>query len=152
MKRTRFKAIVAVVLALFASFWVQTASYAAKAKPPKYTAAQIEQVQRYAASAAELQNRLDELQTLIDQENWTFVRNLLRGPYGELRTITGRVVRNLQGPDRKAAQQAEDRLFKDLVSLDAAALEQNYEQAVKSYSAVVKDWDAFLSLVPNLAS
>jgi photosystem II protein PsbQ len=150
MKAKRYRAVLAVVVALLATLWVNTASYAAKIKAPTYKPAQLELIQRYVPPVAEMQDRLTQLEPLIDTEKWIDVRDFIHGPLGELRIRTGRVVRSLLGSDQKAAQQAEDSLFKHLLDIDTAAADRNYDQALSGYQAALQDLDKFLSLVPQV--
>ncbi len=153
MKTKRYRAVLAIFLAFVITFFSQGASYAAKSKTkaPVYKPAQIEQIQVYAPAVAAFGDKFTNVESLIEAEQWTDVRDYIHGPLGELRVSTGRVIRNLLGGDRKAAQEIENDLFKHMVDLDTSASAQNYDLCAKAYKAVLNDFAKFLSLVPQTA-
>jgi photosystem II protein PsbQ len=149
MAKPRYKAVLAVILILVATFWVTTASYAAKIKPPKYTAAQIEQIQAYVPPITEMQERMASIAPLIQDERWVDIDNFIHGPLGELRERMGRLSRNLKGSDQAAAKQIATSLFNHLVGIDTAAQDKDYGLASQNYDAALKDLERFLSLAPK---
>lgn len=125
---------------------------AAKVKKPlTYVPEQIEQIQGYATELQAMRDRLPELGLLIQQRDWTFARNLIHGPLGELRIKMQNVSRNLLLDAQPAARTLAKNVFNDLTALDLAAQNSNAGAAQREYSAVVKDFDAFLALVPEAA-
>ncbi len=125
---------------------------AAKVKKPlTYVPEQIEQIQGYATELQAMRDRLPELGLLIQQRDWTFARNLIHGPLGELRVKMQNVSRNLLPDAQPAARTLAKEVFNDLTALDLAAQNSNAAAAQREYSAVVKDFDAFLALVPEAA-
>ena len=120
-----------------------------KTKPATYTPEQLELIQGYADELAAARDRLPELADLIQKQNWTFTRNFIHGPYGELRTTMLNAARNLlpdaQAPARKAAKV----VFDNLVAIDQAAQDQNYKLAIRNYGETLRDFDAFLQLLPK---
>lgn len=148
MVMTRFRSILAVLLAFVTAFLVSCSSPTA-VKPPTYTTAQLEQIQQYVSEIESMRDRLPELAKLIQDENWVFVRNFIRGPLGELRAKMSLVERNLLPKEQPKAREQSKEVFEDLVAIDAAAQDQDYKTAIKSYAAIQKDVNAFLGLTPK---
>ncbi len=123
--------------------------HVAEAKPLSYTSAQIEEIQPYVTEVTALRDRLPELATLIEEQNWTFVRNFIHGPLGELRAKTAYISRSLRPEDQAKARELAKDTFKSLVAIDAAAASENYKLAVRSLDKTIKGLDAFLELLPQ---
>ncbi len=96
-----------------------------------------------------MRDRLPELQALIEKEDWTFVRNFIHGPLGELRVKMSAVTRDLLPNAQKPSRQAAKEVFDALVTIDRAADKADSELAVREYSKAVKAFDAFFQLVPQ---
>ncbi len=116
-----------------------------------YAPEQIEQIQGYATELQAMRDRLPELGLLIQQRDWTFARNLIHGPLGELRVKMQNVSRNLLPDAQPAARTLAKDVFDDLTALDLAAQNSNAVVAQRKYSAAVKDFDLFIALVPEAA-
>jgi photosystem II protein PsbQ len=146
------RSILPLVLALVAVLIVNLGNVAA-AKPPakaaSYTAEQIEQIQEYAAGLTEMRDRLPELANLIQTQDWTFARNFIHGPLGEIRFKMLYLSRNLLPADQKKARDLAKLVTDNLVAIDKAAERQDYAAAVRNYAETVRDLDAFLQLVPQ---
>ena len=144
----KYRSAVAFILMLITVMFVSF-SGVAEAKPLSYTTAQVEEIQTYAAEVSALRDRLPELATLVEKQNWTFVRNFIHGPLGELRTKMAYISRSLLPADQvKARDRARD-TFKSLVAIDAAAEKEDYKAAVRSLDKTIKGLDSFLELVPS---
>lgn len=144
----RYRSLLSLVLALVATFLVSCGSPSAK-QPPTYTQAQLSQIEIYVPRLTQMRDRLPELQAAISRESWFNVDNFIHGPLGELRQSLTRVSRNLLPADQKVANSLIDEVFQNLEDLDRAALDNNYQEAVVGYNALVKNLDAFLDLVPQ---
>lgn len=147
----RFRSILTVVLTITLAFLLSSGSpaLAAKAtKTPSYTPAQLEQIQRYATSVEELQNRMVEIPTLIQQQRWVDLKTFIHGPLGELRIRMARLARSLAPQSQKVAQQAAKDVFEHLVAIDEAADLGDATKAFRNYNEALKDLDAFFSLLP----
>ncbi|HEY9908131.1 MAG TPA: photosystem II protein PsbQ [Thermosynechococcaceae cyanobacterium] len=147
----KYRSVVSVLLA-FALILLLSLGAVAEAKPTKsttYTPDQLELIQGYAGELKAARDRLPELATLIQNQDWTFTRNFIHGPYGELRTTMLNVARNLlpdvQAPARKSAKL----VFDNLVAIDKAAQDQDYKTAIRNYGETLRDFDAFLQLIPK---
>lgn len=144
----KYRSAIAFVLMMITVTLVSLGSVA-EAKPLSYTTVQVEERQTYAADLVALHDRLPELATLVQEENWTFVRNFIHGPLGELRTKMAYVSRNLLPSDQVKARELAKETFKNLVAIDAAAEKEDYKLAVRSLGKTVNSLDSFLALVPN---
>ncbi|PSB29640.1 photosystem II protein PsbQ [Stenomitos frigidus] len=144
----KYRSAIAFILMLIAVTLVSF-SGVAEAKTLSYTTTQVEEIQTYTAEVVELRDRLPELATLVEKQNWTFVRNFIHGPLGELRTKMAYISRSLLPGDQvKARDRAKD-TFKNLVAIDAAAEKGDYKAAVRSLDKAIKGLDSFLELVPQ---
>jgi photosystem II protein PsbQ len=149
-----YRSVVACILALVTAFLLNVghAEAAKKVKqPPTYTAEQLEQIQAYAAELQTMRDRLPELAPLITRKDWTFTRNFIHGPLGELRIQMQNLSRTLLPDAQKSAQTLAKTVFDDLVAIDQAAQDNNYQVAIRKYASMTKDFDAFLALVPEAA-
>ncbi|UIE36597.1 photosystem II protein PsbQ [Leptodesmis sichuanensis] len=149
-----YRSVVACILALVTAFLLNVghAEAAKKVKqPPTYTAEQLEQIQAYAAELQTMRDRLPELAPLITRKDWTFTRNFIRGPLGELRIQMQNLSRTLLPDAQKSAQTLAKTVFDDLIAIDQAAQDNNYQVAIRKYASTIKDFDAFLALVPEAA-
>lgn len=144
----KYRSAIAFILMLITvtcvSFGCTTAT-----KPLSYTTTQVEEIQTYAAEVSELRDRLPELATLVEKQNWTFVRNFIHGPLGELRTKMVYISRNLLPDDQVKARDRAKETFKSLVAIDAAAEKEDYKAAVRSLDKTIKGLNSFLELVPQ---
>lgn len=148
---TKYRSILAVVFAVVAVFLIGL-SNPATAKPVKkltYTQEQLTEIQNYAGELTAMRDRLPELAELIQQKDWTFVRNFIHGPLGEIRIKMSQVTRNLLPDTQKKAREVAKDVADDLVDLDQAAAAANYQQAVRYYGEATKDLDAFFGLIPQ---
>ncbi len=141
----------ALVLLIVLAIGVGRVEAAKVKKPLTYVPDQLEQIQGYATELEVMRDRLPELGTLVQQRDWTFARNLIHGPLGELRVKMQNVSRNLLPDAQPAARKLAKEVFNDLSALDLAAQNSNAAVAQREYNAAVKDFDAFLALVPEAA-
>ncbi len=144
----RYRSILALVLAFVTAFLVSCGSPAAKV-PPTYTPAQIELIQQYVSSIDRSKNRLPELAKLIQEENWVFVRNFIRGPLGELRANISAVERRLLPNAQAKARETAKEVAESLELLDQAAQVRDYKAAIRDYAALQKNLNAFVELAPK---
>ncbi|MCL1474502.1 photosystem II protein PsbQ [Argonema antarcticum] len=144
----RYRSFLALVLAFLTAFLVSCGTPEVK-KPPTYTTAQSELIQQYVSGIEASRDRLPELAKLVQDENWVFVRNFIRGPLGELRSRIAGVERNLLPDARPKAREAAKELFESLVLIDQAAQNRNYKAAISNYAEIQKNLNAFLALAPK---
>jgi photosystem II protein PsbQ len=148
----RLRAILPLLLALVATVLVACGGPTVAKAPPTYTPEKIAQLDRYLTPIETARGRMSELESLIEKEDWVFVRNFIHGPLGELRGIMSFVARNLLPSEQGKASQTAGDLFEHLDRIDLAGKDRNYPLAVEQYQEAIKDFDAFLSLVPSEAS
>jgi photosystem II protein PsbQ len=145
---TRPRSIFALMMAFLMAFLVSCSSVEAKV-PTTYTAAQIQQIQRYVPTLTELRSRMDKLGTLIQQRNWVDTRTYIHGPLGDLRNTMKTVSASLLPKSQQQAVDLTKSLFTDLVNIDLAAKDLDYAKVTASYQKAVNDFDSFLQLIPK---
>lgn len=145
---TRPRSIFALMMAFLMAFLVSCSSVEAKV-PTTYTAAQIQQIQRYVPTLTEFRSRMDKLGTLIQKRNWVDTRTYIHGPLGDLRNTMKTVSASLLSSSQQQAVDLTKSLFTDLVNIDLAAKELDYAKITSSYQKAVNDFDTFLQLIPK---
>ncbi len=141
------RSIVAWMMALLVAF---LASCGSPAPPPTYSDAQLQQIEQYTAGIEALRDRMDELETFIQKDDWVNVGTFIHGPLGDLRSKTNYLTQSLLLPkDKEPVLDAAKEVFADLENIDVAALEANKSQALKDYREALADFDNFLGLVPK---
>ncbi|MEG4485025.1 photosystem II protein PsbQ [Microcoleus sp. D2_18a_B4] len=145
---TRPRSIFALMMAFLMAFLVSCSSVEAKV-PTTYTAAQIQQIQRYVPTLTEFRSRMDKLGTLIQKRNWVDTRTYIHGPLGDLRNTMKTVSGSLLPSSQQQAVDLTKSLFTDLVNIDLAAKELDYAKVTTSYQKAVNDFDTFLQLIPK---
>ena len=138
----------ALMMAFLMAFLVSCSSVEAKV-PTTYTAAQVQQIQRYVPTLTELRSRMDNLGTLIQKRNWVDTRTYIHGPLGDLRGAMKTVSASLLPKSQQQAVDLTKSLFDDLVNIDLAAKDFDYAKITSSYQKAVNDFDAFLQLIPK---
>jgi len=149
MFKASHRSILAIILAFVATVLVSCGGTPTVTKPPTYTPAQIEQIQQYASDLEKVQERLPELAKLIQEENWTFVKNFIRGPLGELRTKLSFIERNLLPKDKTKARDTSQELIEGLILIDEAADSRDYNKAIRNFGIVQRELRSFLELTPQ---
>ncbi|MEG4941080.1 photosystem II protein PsbQ [Microcoleus sp. F4-D5] len=145
---TRPRSIFALMMAFLMAFLVSCSSVEAKV-PTTYTAAQIQQIERYVPTLTEFRSRMDKLGTLIQKRNWVDTRTYIHGPLGDLRNTMKTVSASLLPSSQKQAVDLTKSLFADLVNIDLAAKDLDYAKVTASYQKAVNDFDSFLQLIPK---
>ncbi len=145
-----FRSLLSLMLVVLTTFLVSCGSPSATKAPPTYTAETIEQIQQLVVPIQSMRDRMTtELADLIDNEDWIYVRNLIHGPLGDLRYSMGYISRQLLPQDQKAAQELAQEVANDLDRIDSAAQEKDAVQVSVLYSKALRDFDAFLDLIPS---
>lgn len=141
------RSIVAWMMALLVAF---LASCGSPAPPPTYSDAQLQQIEQYTAGIVALRDRMDELQTLIQKDDWVNVGTFIHGPLGELRSKTNYLTQSLLLPkDKEPVLDAAKEVFVELEEIDVAAAAGNKKKAITDYREAVADFDTFLGLIPK---
>jgi photosystem II protein PsbQ len=143
-----YRSILAVILAMVTTFLVSCGNPKALT-PPSYSTEQIEQIQKLTTIVTALRDKMPILEDKIQNQNWTDVSTYIHGPLGELRRSTSYVTRELLPQEQKQATAVTKDLFNRIQNIDLASTKGNYQLAIQSYQAALKDLDEFLQLVPQ---
>ncbi len=145
----RFRSILSLILVVVTTLLVSCAGPSATTAPTTYTAEKIEQLQVFVEPIEAARERMSTLASFIEDENWVDTMTLIHGPLGKLRQDMTYLSRSLLPKDQKKASQLAKDLFSRFERLDAAAKARNYSQAVNQYRQALRDFDAFLGLIPK---
>lgn len=143
------KSILSLFFALIATVLVSCSGADENTPPPTYSSEQIEQIDRSAAPVRQARERITQLETYINQGNWSDADSLLHGPLGGLRREMSYVTRKLLPKDQKQAQNYAKELFQDIERVDAAIQDEVSSRALENYSRAVNDLDNYLGLLPD---
>ncbi|MBW4650704.1 MAG: photosystem II protein PsbQ [Kastovskya adunca ATA6-11-RM4] len=144
-----YRSILTGILVLVTTFLVSCGGPNANVPPPTYTAAQLEQIQRYAPMVYEFRDRLKDIPAMIGSQEWTDIQSVIHGPLGELRRYINYTARNFLPNDQRAALDVAKSLFNRLEALDQAAQSRDTRQSISSYNAAIESFDEFLELIPE---
>lgn len=147
MKKSR--SILALLLAWVATCLVACGGPSATLPPPTYTPDMIAQVQRFTPGVQQVRDRLPELGSAIATQNWSNIKSLLHGPFGDLRRNMTLVSRSLLPADQPKADELAQEVFRHLIQIDQAVDTRNLAQAKRNYQDALQDFDAFLQLIPS---
>lgn len=144
------RSVLSLILVLVATLLVSCGGPSQTAKAPiTYSPEKIAQLQVYVQPVEDAKNRLSELETLIQNENWVDTRTFIHGPLGQLRQDMATLSRALLPKDQPEAKKLSQELFIDFENIDAAAMERKSSAAASEYRQAVSDLNAFLDLVPK---
>jgi photosystem II protein PsbQ len=139
-------AAVALVLLLCVGFIspAEAKGKAAKTISPEDMAV----IRRQAEEFMEAKDRLPELATLVNERDWVFTRNLIRGPMQPLGREMLYINQRLLPEDRKEADKRAAELKTALAELDEAARLQDGSRLTKEYSRVASGFGAYAEMIP----
>ncbi len=143
-----FRSILPVILLLVTTLLVSCGGPNASA-PPTYTPEKLAQIQTYRISVDQARERMSELSDLIKDENWVDTRTFIHGPLGLIRRNMTYLSNALLEEDAKKAIPLAKEVFKNLDDIDAAAKENNYSAAIGEFNQAIRNFDAYLDLVPQ---
>lgn len=144
-----FRSFLSLVLVVVTTLLVSCSAPTSATVPTTYTPEKIEALQVQLAPIQSVRERMSELGSLINQEDWTDARDLIHGPFGFLRQDMRYLTEKLLPADQKKAQTLSNDLFNDFVQIDAAAKDRNYGIALSKFNEAVRDFDAYLELIPQ---
>jgi photosystem II protein PsbQ len=144
-----FRSFLSLVLVVVTTLLVSCSTPTSAKIPTTYTPEKIEALQVQLAPIQTVRERMSELGSLINQENWTDVRDLIHGPFGFLRQDMRYLTEKLLPADQKKAQALSNELFNDMVQIDTAAKDRNYGVALTKFNEAVSDFDAYLDVIPQ---
>ena len=142
------RSILSVILVLVATLLVSCSNPSAKI-PTTYSPEKIAQLQVYAVPVEAAKEQMSELQQFIEEENWIDTRNFIHGPLGELRRSMSNLSSSLLKKDQKKATELAKEIFGHFERLDAAAKDRNSTLVEIQYREALKDFDAYLDLIPK---
>ena len=139
-------AAVALVLLLCVGFIspAEAKGKAAKTISPEDMAV----IRRQAEEFMEAKDRLPELATLVNERDWVFTRNLIRGPMQPLGREMLYINQRLLPQDRKEADKRAAELKNALAELDEAARLQDGSRLTKEYSRVASGFGSYAEMIP----
>jgi photosystem II protein PsbQ len=143
-----FRSILSLALVLVTTFLVSCGSPSASA-PPTYTPEKLEQIQIFRIPIDEARQRMLELATDIAREDWVDTQSFIHGPLGQLRRDMIYLANALLPEEQKEASTLAKEVFRHLEDLDAAAKEQNSPAAQKQFVEAIRDFDAYIQLIPQ---
>ncbi len=145
----RYRSVLSLMLAAIAVFLVSCGG-APAAKGPLYSPTQLAQIQKYSVDVENLRARMLDIPPLVQQGQWTDVQSYIHGPLGELRTKMSNLARMLEPKQaRPAALATAKAVFGHLNQIDEATITNDSRKAFLNYNEALKDFDAFLNLIPS---
>jgi photosystem II protein PsbQ len=145
----RQRSIFSLLLVILATFLISCGGPSVAVAPPTYTASQLEKIQEYVPEIQAVRDRSEELQQLIQNQDWINVGNFIHGPITEARLNVTYITPNLLPKDQSTARQITRDLLNHLVKIDRAAKTGNTQLALSNYKATIADIDKFLELLPK---
>ena len=145
----RQRSIFSLLLVILATFLISCGGPSVAVAPPTYTASQLEKIQEYVPEIQAVRDRSEELQQLIQNQDWINVGNFIHGPITEARLNVTYITPNLLPKDQSTARQITRDLLNHLVKIDRAAKIGNTQLALSNYKATIADIDKFLELLPK---
>lgn len=145
----RQRSVLSLILVLLATFLISCGGPNVAVAPPTYTPTQLEKIQEYVPDLETVRSRSQELQNLIENQEWIKVGNFIHGPMAEARLTMTYITSNLLPKDQPNARKVARDLFDHLVKVDQAREEANTQKALTNYKAAFADIDNFFKLVPQ---
>ncbi|NEP45452.1 MAG: photosystem II protein PsbQ [Okeania sp. SIO2H7] len=144
----QYRSILSLFLAVVAVFMV-SCSGAPTAQGPTYTDAEIQLLQTYKTNLQKFRDRAEELDSMIENQEWNNIKSLIHGPLGELRFRLSSVTRSLEPSLQKTADDLADDILKAVVGIDAASASFDPGATAAQYNTLVRNFDQFLDLIPT---
>lgn len=145
-----FRSIVAMLVVAIAIFTVGCSSGEPVDKGPLYSADEFAQIEKYTAEVEEIRERMLAIPELVQKGDWNDVQTYIHGPLGELRFRMSNLSRQLKPTKaQKEALSAAREVFEHLNAIDEATQTADVRQALENYDEALRDFDAFLDLIPT---
>ncbi|MBL1209852.1 photosystem II protein PsbQ [Geminocystis sp. GBBB08] len=141
--------ILSLVLVLVTTLLVSCSSPTQAKIPTVYTPEKIAQLQPYREPIALARKNMATLKEFIDAENWVNIRTFIHGPLGGLRQEIASTSNKLLKKDQPVAENLGKELFKHFEIIDVAAKDRNASLVKEQYNEAIKDFDAYLNLIPT---
>ena len=144
-----FRPILSLVLVFVTTLLVSCSGPSQAKIPTVYSPEKVAQLQSYREPIALARENMATLKEFIDAENWVNTRTFIHGPLGGLRQEMAIASRKLLPKDQKSAQNLARELFGHFERIDAAAKDRNGSLVKEQYTEAIKDFDAYLNLIPT---
>jgi photosystem II protein PsbQ len=118
-------------------------------KAPTYSAEALTRIQLASSGVEKIKERLPELESYIDKQDWNNVRSFIHGPLGDLRTRMVGISKELLPADRAKSLELGKEVFGHLNKIDSAAADNNQNIAATNYTEALKDLASFNGLLPE---
>lgn len=145
---SRLRSLLSLVLVLVTTLLVSCSGPQVEI-PSTYSPEKVAQLQVYVTPLTEARERLETLRGLVADQNWVDTQTYIHGPLGQLRRDMLGLANSLLPKDQNQAQALAKEVFGHLERLDAAAKDRNLTQAKTQYQEAVKDFEAFLGVIPQ---
>ena len=145
----QYRSILSLLLAVVAVFMVSCSGGPKAAPGPTYTDAEIQLLQTYKTNLQKFRDRAEELDGMIENEEWNNIKSLIHGPLGELRFRLSSITRALEPSLQKSADDLADDTLKSIVGIDAAATSFDALAAADQYNRMIRNFDGFIDLIPT---
>ena len=142
------RSLLSVMLVLVATVLVSCSSPTVSV-PEVYTPDKLQTIKIYRIPVDIAKKEVTNLSDLINEEDWTEIKSVIHGPLGTLRRDLRYLSEALLPDDKEQTLEISEDLFLRLENLDAAAIANNYTEAMKSYNKAVADFDAYVQLIPD---
>lgn len=145
----RLRSILSILLVLVTTLLVSCGNAPSAQIPTTYSPEKIEQLQVFVEPINEARQELSTLKGFIADQNWVDTRTFIHGPLGLLRQEMLGLSRELLPKDQKQATELAKKVFTDFERLDAAAKDRSAIRAQSEFQESLRDFDAFLDLIPS---
>jgi photosystem II protein PsbQ len=143
------RSILSVLLVAITIFCVSCGGGPQAVIPTTYSPEKVEQLQIFVEPIADARSNMSTLKGFIAEQNWIDTGTYIHGPLGALRQQMTSLSRSLLTKDQKPAAELAKEFFGHLENIDAAAKDRNSAVAERQYREALKDFDAFLDIVPQ---
>lgn len=144
----QYRSVLSLLLAFVAVFMV-SCSGGPTAQGPTYTDSEIQLIKTYKTNLQKFRDRAEELDGMIENEEWNNIKSLIHGPLGELRFRLSSVTRSLEPSLQSSASDLADDTLKAIVRIDEAAANFDPIAAASQYNRMIGDFDRFIDLIPT---
>jgi photosystem II protein PsbQ len=148
----RQHSILSLILVILTTFLISCGGPTVATAPPTYTTSQLEKIQEYLPEVLSVRDRSQELQKLIETNDWIYVGNFIHGPMTSLKQNMSYITSNLLPKDQTQGRKITRDLLNHLVKIDQAAANRNSQLALTNKQAAFADIDNFLQLLPQTSN
>lgn len=147
--RSALRRLMLLALAAVLSFGLAACDGNGNRKASSISPEDMALISRQAAGFQAAKDRLPELASLVNGQDWTFTRNLIHGPMHEVGREMSYINQRLLPGDRAGASKLADQLKTALAELDEAARLQDGDRLRKAYIKVASGFGAYAEVIPS---